>query len=81
MIVYRFRELWEAKQKAEDRRIPLTEIARETGISRNTLSKLADVRERRYVTNTDVIDRLCRYFRVQPGDILAYIPTDQEGGR
>jgi len=80
VIAYRFRELWEAKQKAEDRRIPLTEIAQETGISRNTLSKLADVRERRYVTNTDVIDRLCRYFGVQPGDLLRYVP-DEEGGR
>lgn len=78
MIRYRFRELWEAKQRAENRRITLVEIARATGISRNTLSRLADVRQTRYVTNTGVIDRLCRYFGCQPGDLLVYVPDEGE---
>jgi len=45
---------------------------------RNTLSKLADVRERRYVTNTDVVDRLCHYFNCQPGDLLVYVPDGED---
>ena len=77
MIRYRFRELWEAKQRAENRRITLVEIARVTGISRNTLSRLADVRQTKYVTNTGVIDRLCRYFACQPGDLLVYVPDEE----
>lgn len=76
VIRYRFRELWEAKQRAENRRITLMEIAQATGISRNTLSRLADVRQTRYVTNTGIIDRLCNYFNCQPGDLLEYVSEE-----
>ncbi|MEW6426196.1 MAG: helix-turn-helix transcriptional regulator [Bacillota bacterium] len=71
MIVLRFEELLREKERQEGRRITIKEVAKETGISRQTLTRLSDPRG--HVTNTAVLDRLCKYFRCQPGELLEYI--------
>ncbi len=78
MIVYRVREMWEKKQQQEKRRITLLELAEATGVNRNTLSRLVDPARRPYNTTTEVIDKLCRYFSCQPGDLLVYVPDEGE---
>ncbi len=78
MIIFTVRDLWEEKQRKEGRRITLLEMSRETGINRNTLAKLVDPRQEPYTTNTDVINRLCKYFDCQPGDLLVYVPDDEK---
>lgn len=78
MILYRVRELWEEKQRREKRRITLLELASKTGINRNTLSRLIDLRQEPHNTTTDVINRLCHYFNCQPGDLLVYVPDEDQ---
>ncbi|MDN5347461.1 MAG: putative transcriptional regulator [Clostridia bacterium] len=79
MIVYRVKNLWDEKQQKEKRRIPLLEISKDTGINRNTLAKLTDPRQKPYNTTVEVIDKLCKYFDCQPGDLLVYVPDEEQG--
>ena len=58
------------------RRITLQEIADATGLSRMTLSKLAN--QHGAVVRTDVIDALCKYFQCDVGDLMQYVEDDSE---
>jgi len=71
MIRFRLAELTADKAFRERRVIPLSEIAQETGIHRATLSKIAN--QPGSNVGTDIIDKLCRYFRCQPGDLMTYL--------
>ncbi len=74
MIRFRLAELTADKAFKERRVIPLSEIAQATGIHRATLSKIAN--QPGANVGTELIDRLCRYFDCQPGDLLTYIADD-----
>jgi len=63
------------KSFAEKRRITLNEVSEVTGISRATLTRIANVPG--YNTNTDTIDALCKYFDCKPGDLIEYHSTDE----
>ena len=76
MIRFRLKELIADKEFVEGRRITLEEVGRETGIHRTTLSKIAN--QKGYVTNTDVLDRLCQFFSVQVGAIAQHIETSED---
>jgi len=76
MIRFRLKELIAEKEFQEDRRITLEEVSRETGIHRTTLSKIAN--QKGYVTNTDVLDRLCLYFSVETGSIAQHIQGESD---
>lgn len=78
MIRFRLREMIIDKEFKEGRRISLDEIARETGIHRTTLSRIAG--QRGYNTTTDNIDKLCRYFGCPVGNLMEYVPDEQVGG-
>ncbi|MEQ3702107.1 helix-turn-helix transcriptional regulator [Thalassolituus sp.] len=75
MIRFRLKELIAEKEFQEDRRITLEEVSRETGIHRTTLSKIAN--QKGYVTNTDVLDRLCFYFGVPVGGIAEHLSPSE----
>ena len=75
MIRFRLTELTADKAFKERRVIPLSEIAQATGIHRATLSKIAN--QPGANVGTELIDRLCRYFDCQPGDLLTYIADAQ----
>lgn len=68
----RFGILLAEKQKDERRNISLAEIAKATKISRKTLYAW----ENNTVTRFDVpvINALCEYFGVAPGDLFEYVP-------
>ena len=70
MIRFRLKELVAEKEFQERRRVTYEEIAQETGIHRTTLSKVAN--QVGYNTTTEVVDKLCKYFRVQPGELIQY---------
>jgi putative transcriptional regulator len=72
MIQCRLRELMAAKGRRERRRIRYEDIRAETGINKNTLTRLANDRADLIATLT--IDRLCTYFECQPGDLLIHVP-------
>lgn len=60
----------------EKRNITLMEVSRETGISRATLNRIANVPGN--VTNTDIINALCKYFGCQPGELLMYVEDEEQ---
>ena len=74
MIRFRLTELIADKAFKERRVVLLTEIAEAAGIHRATLSKVAN--QPGANIGTDIIDKLCRYFGCQPGDLLMYIEED-----
>jgi putative transcriptional regulator len=52
-------------------------IAHDAGLSASVVSGLMSNRAKRLDMTT--LDRLCRFFGVQPGDILVYTPDESEG--
>ncbi|MGL4475161.1 MAG: helix-turn-helix domain-containing protein [Shewanella sp.] len=64
-------KLLDEKSFKEKRRITLSEVSEQTGISRATLTRIANVTGN--VTNTETINSLCKYFECQPGELLLYI--------
>lgn len=71
MIRFRLKELIADKGFQEGRRVTIEEVAKETGIHRTTLSKIAN--QKGYKTNTEVLDKLCAFFGVEVGDVAQYI--------
>ena len=68
MIRVLFKQMLDDKAFREKRRITLSEVSEETGISRATLTRVANTPG--YNTNTDTIDILCAYFGCEPGGLL-----------
>lgn len=73
MIKYNLKELIAEKEFREKRRISLGEIAKEVGISRATLSKIAN-NKGHYSTKTEYVEKLCQYFKCTPGQFMTIIP-------
>ncbi len=74
MIQCRLRELMAAKSRQERGRVTYDSIRAETGVNKNTLTRLANDRAGMVALST--IDRLCAYFECQPGDLFIYT-TDE----
>lgn len=71
MIRVLLKQMLDEKAFKERRRITLNEVAEQTGLSRATLTRIANTPG--YNTNTDAVDALCRYFQCMPGELLRYI--------
>ena len=76
MIRFRLAELTADKSFLERRVVPLSEIAQATGVHRATLSKMAN--QPGANIGSDVVDKLCRYFRCQPGDLMTFVEEDPD---
>jgi putative transcriptional regulator len=74
LLRFKIKELLSKKSFDENRRITLGEVAEKTGVSRVTISKMAN--QKGYNTVTDNIDRLCEYFDCDVADLLEYISGD-----
>lgn len=72
MIRVLLRQQLDKKAFAERRRITLKEVSENTGISKATLSRIANVPG--YNTNTDTIDALCKYFDCSINELLEQVP-------
>lgn len=77
-IVIRFKlaEQIEKKQFRESRRLTIQEVAEATGINRMTLSKILN--HRGYSTGTDVLDKLCSYFRCSISDLVEHVSESND---
>ncbi|HET9047731.1 MAG TPA: helix-turn-helix transcriptional regulator [Chiayiivirga sp.] len=75
MIRFRLTELIADKAFKERRVVALTEVAEATGVHRATLSKMAN--QPGANIGSEIIDKLCRYFGCQPGELMMYV--DDEG--
>lgn len=78
MIRFRLAELMADMQFKLGRRVTLIEVAEATGINRMTLSRMTNVRG--YVTTTDTVERLCRYFGCTVGDVAVYVESPEGSG-
>ena len=52
-------------------------MAKATGINRMTLSKM--VNHRGYNTQSENLDRLCRYFGCRIEELVEYVPDEEVG--
>jgi len=64
------------RQFKEGRVITVNEVSDATGISRITLSRI--INQRGYNTGTENVDRLCRYFGCQAGEVIEYVEDEQK---
>ena len=70
MIQCRLRELIAEKGRRERRKITYDHILAQTGVNKNTLTRLAN--DSSGMVALSVVDRLCAYFECQPGDLFIY---------
>jgi len=71
MIRILLKQQMDEKSFNEGRRITFQEVSEQTGISKPTLTRIANVPG--YSATTDTIDALCDYFGCLPGDILVKV--------
>ena len=76
MIRFNLKKLIEDKEFHEDRRVTIMEIAEETGISRNTLSKI--INRRGYDTSVGNLEKLCLYFKCGPEQLIRLVPDPRD---
>jgi len=79
MIQFHFKQLLADKEFKEKRSFSILEVAEKTGISRVTISKIANSKGD-YNTTTDHIEKLCLYFECRPNDLMTII-LDEKGER
>jgi len=74
VIQIAIRRLLDDKSFNERRRITLNEVVEKTGISRTTLTRIANVPG--YNTNTDTIDALCKYLGCEIKDLVERVEVE-----
>jgi DNA-binding Xre family transcriptional regulator len=62
------------KRAQEKRNIPLAEVSEATGIPTKTLFSWANNTVTRF--DVHVIDAICKYFGVKPGELFEYVEDD-----
>ena len=60
-----------------ERKLKIADVARETGLHRNTVTLLYDETAARI--ELDAIERLCTFFGVSIGDLFELVPGKQSG--
>ncbi len=58
-----------------ERKLKVAEIARDTGINRNTLHRLYNETATR--VDLEVIEQICRYLQIEVGDLFEVVSSDQ----
>jgi len=74
MIRFHLKKMIEEAEFQRGKRIRIEDVAKETGIHRTTLSKLANIRG--YNVTTDIIDKLCCFFGCSIEKIAEYVPDE-----
>lgn len=75
MIKYNLKALISDKEFRDDKKITYEEISKSTGISRQTLSKIAS--KKGYNTSSENIEKLCQYFECTPDELMTIIPEPE----
>ncbi|MEO8801809.1 MAG: helix-turn-helix transcriptional regulator [Rudaea sp.] len=71
MLRYKLRERISDKEFAERRRITIQEVAENTGIARNTLSRMINTHG--VSIRSENLDRLCGYFDCRIDALVEYL--------
>ncbi|MGI9862888.1 helix-turn-helix transcriptional regulator [Moorella naiadis] len=61
-----------------ERRLKMIDVARGTGLAKNTVLTLYHDRVKR--VDYAVLDKLCSFLNCQPGDLLVYVPENGKAG-
>jgi putative transcriptional regulator len=61
-----------------ERKLKIIDVARETGLHRNTVTLLYNETAAR--VDMEAIDKLCGFFGVGVGELLEYLPSAPTGG-
>ena len=72
MIKYNLKALIAEKEIRENRNITYREISGQTGISKVTLSKIAQ--RKGYDTAVSIVERLCLLFKCTPNELITIVP-------
>lgn len=75
MINIEIKAMMKAKAAVWGRRITLNELAKATGISRMTLSRM--INNKSYSTVTNHLDKLCQFFECELHELIKYVPDSQ----
>ena len=62
-----------------ERKLKISDVARETGLNRNTIRLLYYETASR--VDLDAINRLCEFFNCQVGDLLEFVPDENSDTR
>ena len=76
MIKYNLKSLIAEKEIKENRNITYREISGHTGISKVTLSKIAQGKG--YNTAVSIVERLCLFFKWTPNELITIVPDLSE---
>ncbi|QTA83875.1 HTH domain-containing protein, Cro/C1-type [Desulfonema limicola] len=79
MVKFNLKKLISEQEFKEKRRISVREISEITGISKTTLSLIANSKGD-YKTNSENIEKLCQYFNCTPNDLMTIVPDPPDGG-
>lgn len=75
MIRTHFETLWHKREQLEGRKLSIRQIAKEAGVSPNTIQRMRKSEIDRVYIST--LDKFCRYFRLQHvGELIEYLPND-----
>ena len=74
MLRFKLKELIAEKEFQEGRRVTVLEISEQTGIARNTLSKMLN--QPGASVRSEYLDRLCSYFNCRIEQLVEYIPEN-----
>jgi putative transcriptional regulator len=72
MLRYKLKELIADQEFRERRRVTIQELAKATGITRNTLSKMLN--QHGASVRSENLDRLCAYFDCRIEQLIEHIP-------
>ncbi|MEX0899782.1 MAG: helix-turn-helix domain-containing protein [Gammaproteobacteria bacterium] len=76
MIRFRLKERIADLQFSGGQRVTLDTVAEATGITRSTLSRIAN--QRGYNTTTDNLDKLCAFFGCGLHDLAEYVEDEAQ---
>jgi putative transcriptional regulator len=73
LIVYKIKELIEARPLHKGRKVTLSYLAEQVGIQSSAMSKIAN--NKGYNTSMTTVDRLCEFFDCKIEDLVEYRPN------
>jgi len=74
MIRFKLKELIAEREFQERRHITVREISEQTGIARNTLSRVLN--RAGWNARIEHVDKLCKYFGCRVEDLMEYVPDE-----
>ncbi len=78
MIRFHLKRLISDWEFREGRRLTIAELAERAKVARPTLSRI--INQRGYNTTTDIVARLCTFFKCPVGDLVENVPDEDVEG-